>query len=611
MKRYLALAVLILALAFTAAFPAALQIDMLLSQVRSASGSLAGGKVYFYAAGTSTPKDVYLDINKTPPAAANPYTLDANGTAQLYGDGTYRVVIKTAAGVTVYDRDNLKFEDLATDFINSEYTIDLKPKSLTGNDTGNITGYDNITATTRVRAPSIGSASHTDNGYFLNVISKSSPYIDARAYLPSGYVTDGSVDYSTQINEAITAAYALGGGVVLLPPTMIYKAINLILKDGVILMGSPQGIGFLPSSITRTKILAAGAGVVIDTAAGGVTGAGVIGIDIQGLGSGTAVKGIRIQAGNWNQIKNVTVNNVSDEGVVIVAGAADVIEDVLVTNAVLDRTQGNFIGAVDIGGTDHYVHRVEATISGSTEGTVQSASLYHVGLMIRMSSGFVSDSIGEFSDIGIYVEGDWNRISNCRADHNYGHGFYNNGGANQFSNCLSLENSQDTDNAYDGWYASSSSANGQYSNCKSESLGISGGGTKVHRYGFNDQQNGDANKNQYVNVKDYQAGTAGFLNQSSGSSFMFPEGPPKTIDNTTTPSVAGYTNWVFANTDNTTITNFDGGVYGQKITLQVGNVGVITITHGTNIFTNTGANKDLAVQRIYTFLSSGGYWYEQ
>jgi len=144
------------------------QIDFLLSQVRNSSGSLAGGSVYFYSAGTTTSKDVYLDINKVA-AAANPYTLDANGTALLYGDGTYRIVIKTSAGVTVYDRDNIKIEDLATDLINGEYTMTIKPLNVTGNNAGNIAGYDNITATTRVRAPSIGSASYTDNGYFNNV----------------------------------------------------------------------------------------------------------------------------------------------------------------------------------------------------------------------------------------------------------------------------------------------------------------------------------------------------------------------------------------------------------------------------------------------------------
>jgi hypothetical protein len=85
-------------------------IEFLLSQVRQASGPLTGGKVYAYASGTDTPKTIWLDRNKVT-AAANPYTLDANGTAQLFGDGLYRIVIKTSAGVTVYDRSGLSYKD--------------------------------------------------------------------------------------------------------------------------------------------------------------------------------------------------------------------------------------------------------------------------------------------------------------------------------------------------------------------------------------------------------------------------------------------------------------------------------------------------------------------
>ena len=85
-------------------------ISFLLSQVRNASGPLSGGKVYFYAAGTTTPKTVWVDRGKATPAA-NPYTLDSNGTAQLYGDGLYRFVIKTSTGVTVYDRDYVSIKD--------------------------------------------------------------------------------------------------------------------------------------------------------------------------------------------------------------------------------------------------------------------------------------------------------------------------------------------------------------------------------------------------------------------------------------------------------------------------------------------------------------------
>lgn len=87
--------------------------DFLLSQVRTTAGSAAGGTVTFYEAGTSTKKTVWLDRNKAT-VAANPYTLDANGTAQLYGDGLYRIVIKSVTGATLYDRDNLNYIDFLT-----------------------------------------------------------------------------------------------------------------------------------------------------------------------------------------------------------------------------------------------------------------------------------------------------------------------------------------------------------------------------------------------------------------------------------------------------------------------------------------------------------------
>ena len=89
----------------TVALPAGLQVGFLLSQVRSAAqGLLSGGQVYFYDAGTTNAKTIYSDHTLATPAA-NPYTLDSDGTALLYGNGLYRIVIKTAALVTVYDRD--------------------------------------------------------------------------------------------------------------------------------------------------------------------------------------------------------------------------------------------------------------------------------------------------------------------------------------------------------------------------------------------------------------------------------------------------------------------------------------------------------------------------
>jgi hypothetical protein len=70
---------------------------------------LASGLVYFYEAGTSTPLDIYSDADLTTPLD-NPLELDANGRAStvVYMAATsYKVVVKTAAEVTVYTADNV------------------------------------------------------------------------------------------------------------------------------------------------------------------------------------------------------------------------------------------------------------------------------------------------------------------------------------------------------------------------------------------------------------------------------------------------------------------------------------------------------------------------
>jgi hypothetical protein len=83
-------------------------VSFLLSQVRVAAGALVSGTVTFYEPGTTTKRDVWLDRAMTT-LASNPYTLDANATAQLYAQGEYRVVVKDKAGTTKFDRDGLYF----------------------------------------------------------------------------------------------------------------------------------------------------------------------------------------------------------------------------------------------------------------------------------------------------------------------------------------------------------------------------------------------------------------------------------------------------------------------------------------------------------------------
>lgn len=63
---------------------------------------LAGGKVYFYAPGTTDAKDIYDDTDKAT-TLSNPVVLDSSGRVPfpVYAEGIYDVVVKTSADVTV------------------------------------------------------------------------------------------------------------------------------------------------------------------------------------------------------------------------------------------------------------------------------------------------------------------------------------------------------------------------------------------------------------------------------------------------------------------------------------------------------------------------------
>ena len=112
MKKLFAILFLCLALAIPSpsySGTRALQIDVLLSGLRDPDtlAPLAGGTVYFYAAGTTTPKNVWSEKAKT--NAYTSVTLDANGSLAnpYYGDGWYKLVVKDSDGNTEYTWDQV------------------------------------------------------------------------------------------------------------------------------------------------------------------------------------------------------------------------------------------------------------------------------------------------------------------------------------------------------------------------------------------------------------------------------------------------------------------------------------------------------------------------
>lgn len=67
---------------------------------------LAGGRIYTYEAGTSTPMATYSDAAGATPNA-NPVVLNARGEASIWwGDAPYKIVVKDASDVEIYTQDN-------------------------------------------------------------------------------------------------------------------------------------------------------------------------------------------------------------------------------------------------------------------------------------------------------------------------------------------------------------------------------------------------------------------------------------------------------------------------------------------------------------------------
>lgn len=63
---------------------------------------LTSGTVGFYIPSTTTPKNTWQDAAKNT-LNTNPVILDAGGRATIYGEGSYRMIVKNAAGSTIYD----------------------------------------------------------------------------------------------------------------------------------------------------------------------------------------------------------------------------------------------------------------------------------------------------------------------------------------------------------------------------------------------------------------------------------------------------------------------------------------------------------------------------
>jgi hypothetical protein len=153
---------------------------------------LSGGKLYTYAAGTTTPLASYTNYGGGT-ANANPVILDSRGEASVWlGTSMYKMVLKTSTDTEVWTVDNLNGADAAT------VAATLATLAASGG------------------ADLIGYSSGVSSPITQTVQDKLRQLIDVRDY---GAVGDGTTDDTAAIQAAIDDLQQTGdGGIVYIPP---------------------------------------------------------------------------------------------------------------------------------------------------------------------------------------------------------------------------------------------------------------------------------------------------------------------------------------------------------------------------------------------------------
>jgi hypothetical protein len=290
-------------------------VEFLLSGIKVNGNVLTTGKVFFYEAGpTSTLKPVYLDRNKAV-EAANPYDLDANGTAQLYADGIYRIVIKNTNGsikpalwTTEYDWDGLPFippgfsgiVDAFLGIVDEDYTtLALADAAAVaaGSQLAITKVWDVVPATLAAQvkfvpggginnAGSVAFTHQPEAGQY-KVFFGAGAITGLHHALPEWWGIDG-VDDNVQVQAAINSS----NNVILADTTYNFASGVTIARSGVRLRGARPSETGTAYATSGTRIVYSGSGNAI-TVDGGITieqvylgGIGLRGVDPD---TGTAI----------------------------------------------------------------------------------------------------------------------------------------------------------------------------------------------------------------------------------------------------------------------------------------------------------------------------------
>lgn len=209
------------------------QVEFLLSGMRDSTGAvLSGGKVSFHPTGNlSAFKTIWENRNKTV-IAANPFTLDSAGRAELFADGVYDIVIKTSTGATVATFEGESFEDPNDSpyFDIANYTSFQAAIASIGATPGTLLVGQDTLASSPVVVPSTLGVKHVGVGRIINggaaTIEFNGPFEAELRHVFSGFAAGDitglstvqvkwfwSGTFSDALTKAIGALPATGGKV--------------------------------------------------------------------------------------------------------------------------------------------------------------------------------------------------------------------------------------------------------------------------------------------------------------------------------------------------------------------------------------------------------------